>query len=64
MHILRVPLKVKVMGIYFGSTSKGQFSCITMGLHFRSTFECQIAHDYALEYFDVVCGKKGMSNSM
>ena len=52
------------MGIYFGSTSKGQFSYITMGLHFRSTFECQIVHEYALEYFDVVCGINGMSNSM
>ena len=64
MHILKVPLKVKVMGIYFESMCKGQFSCIYKGLNFRRTFECQIVHEYALEYFDVMCGINGMSNSM
>ena len=52
------------MGIFLESTCKGQFSCIYDGLYFRSTFECQIAHDYALEYFDVMCGINGMSISM
>ena len=52
------------MGIYFERTCKGQLSCLYEGLHFRSTFECQIVHEYALKYFDVVYGIIGMSNSM
>ena len=52
------------MGIYFQSTCNGQFSSIYEGFYFRSTFERQIVHDYALEYFDAMCGIEGMSNSM